>query len=148
MNDPIHSGWHLVLDATVRDDGPISSVDGLRRFLLELVERLGMDLLDGPRMTEVALDPSRLASSADEGGITGYCLITTSHISIHTWPLRRRFCLDIFSCRRFDGPAIAALIRDRLAVEADRTTWLERTWPEPAPAAADTREDLEVPALG
>ena len=30
------------------------------------------------------------------GGITGFCLIAESHVSIHTWPEKKYFSLDVF----------------------------------------------------
>lgn len=126
-----------MMDACVSDSSRISCGQSLKDLLLELVEFLNMDLLDGPRMTEVHLEPDLLDSESDEGGITGYCLITTSHLSIHTWPLRKRFCLDVFSCKPFDGPGAADLIRDRLGVEADELNWIERRWPQSTTATTD-----------
>ena len=41
----------------------------------------------------------------DEGGVTGVCVLSTSHCAIHTWPLRPFFVMDIYSCRDFD-PAV------------------------------------------
>lgn len=135
MRDPIHSGWHLMMDATVNDAKAISSVEGLKQLLVDLVDCLKMEILDGPRMTEVELDQARLDTDSDEGGITGYCLITTSHISIHTWPLRKRFCLDLFSCKEFDGEAAVKLIRERLHVDQAQVHQLNRTWPAETPSA-------------
>ena len=123
------AGWHLIVDATVADPIPISSADHLRDTLTELVDLLGMQILDGPRMTEVDLEPARIELDEDEGGITGYCLITTSHISIHTWPLRGRFSFDAFSCRPFDRDAALRFIRERLSVDQESVTWIERHWP-------------------
>lgn len=35
----------------------------------------------------------------DDGGITGYLLLSESHVSIHTWPERNNYLtLDIFVC--------------------------------------------------
>ncbi len=127
------SGWHLMVDALVADGTFLRDPKALRGFLLKLVDFLGMKLLDGPNITEVELDPSRLESGSDEGGVTGYCLITTSHISIHTWPLRRRFCLDIFSCKQFDRDAAVAEIKNALGVSDVSVTWIERRWPADSP---------------
>ena len=151
MDKTTFSGWHLILDAIVRDPGWIGSADKIRSFLLGLVPRLDMELLDGPRITEVALDSSQLSSEMDDGGITGYALITTSHLSIHTWPLRQRFCLDVFSCRRFDPQVVLDFAREEFGVIAENVHWVERRWPNApeealaAPVGAGAR--LENSAL-
>ncbi len=124
------SGWHLMLDAIVRDPGWIADPEQIRSFLLGLIPRLDMKLLDGPRITEVDLDPSQISSESDEGGITGYALITTSHLSIHTWPLRQRFCLDVFSCRRFDPEVVVEYARELFGMVSQRVHWVERRWPD------------------
>ena len=138
MDKTTYSGWHLMLDAIVREPGWISSAERIREFLLGLIPRLDMELLDGPRITEVDLDPSMVATELDDGGITGYCLITTSHLSIHTWPLRNRFCLDVFSCRSFDPQIVIDYAREEFGVVAENAHWVERRWPdapEEAPVA-------------
>ncbi len=135
MRNPINSGWHLMMDAIVEDPTRISDSEGLKAFILDLVQFLKMDILEGPRMSAVEIDVSRLDTDSDEGGITGYCLITTSHVSIHTWPLRQRFCLDVFSCKEFDAAGAADLIRERLGVTQDTTQQVARTWPD-APSVA------------
>ena len=56
MDKTTTSGWHLMLDAIVREPGWISSPEKIREFLLGLIPRLGMELLDGPRITEVDLE--------------------------------------------------------------------------------------------
>ena len=129
MKIETHSGWHLTFDALVDDSNRIGDAAHLREFLWRLVRLLDMEVLEGPTVSEVALDHRLVGSDGDEGGITGYCLITTSHISIHTWPLRRRFCLDIFSCRHFDKNAALAEIRDSLGVSHGNVVWMERQWP-------------------
>ncbi len=136
MKNNTSSGWHLIVDALVRDPGPISDIESLRLFLVDLTRILKTKVLDGPRLFEVPLDAAKLECDSDEGGITGVCVITTSHISLHTWPLRQRFTLDIFSCQRFARDRALALIRERLDVLHDNVTWLERTWPTAATPAA------------
>ena len=132
MRNDSPSGWHLIIDAIVGDPTRLADVSGLETFLRKLVDHLGMELLDGPRMTQVELDPNQLETDEDDGGVTGYALITTSHCAIHTWPLRSRFCMDVFSCKPFDQAAALEFIRTELGVTSDNVQWLERHWPQPA----------------
>lgn len=130
MEKNVFSGWHLMLDAIVRDPGWIGDIDRIRSYFLDVIPRLGMELLDGPRITEVPLDLARVDIDEDDGGITGTCLITTSHLSIHTWPLRRRFSLDVFSCRPFDPQIVIDAAEEHFGVATFTSHWVERRWPD------------------
>jgi S-adenosylmethionine/arginine decarboxylase-like enzyme len=82
-------------------------------MLRELVDLLGMRLLGAPHLYEVETEIAKLGVEPfeDEGGVTGICVLSTSHCSIHTWPLRPFFVMDVYSCRDFD----AALVEQHLA---------------------------------
>lgn len=82
-------------------------------MLRELVDLLGMRLLGAPHLYEVEAEIAKLGVEPfeDEGGVTGICVLSTSHCSIHTWPLRPFFVMDVYSCRDFD----AALVEQHLA---------------------------------
>jgi S-adenosylmethionine/arginine decarboxylase-like enzyme len=114
-------GRHITLDASVRDPS-VFTHDHLRAFFVALCAKLGMEIIHGPVFKDVSLDPAKLASVKsggafqDEGGTTGMVVISTSHISIHTWELRRFFQLDVFSCKDFDGEAALQFIYESLGV--------------------------------
>jgi S-adenosylmethionine decarboxylase len=97
-------GLHLVVDGLVESPKKVFSEKNLRALLLQLVKDLKMQLIFGPVFHEVEIEPSRLTGDVfqDEGGISGFCMIGTSHISIHVWPLRKHFSMDVFSCKQFD----------------------------------------------
>jgi S-adenosylmethionine decarboxylase len=82
-------------------------------MLRELVDLLGMRLLGAPHLYEVETEIAKLGVEPfeDEGGVTGICVLSTSHCSIHTWPLRPFFVMDVYSCRDFDP----ALVEQHLA---------------------------------
>lgn len=66
-------------------------------------------------------------------GVTGYLLLSASHISIHTWPEYEYAACDVFSCGdETETEKIVAHIRNSLKHEKDRTEKLNRgfrvTW--------------------
>jgi S-adenosylmethionine decarboxylase len=85
----------------------LSSAKTVESMLRDLVELLGMRLLGAPHLYEVETEIAKLGVEPfeDEGGVTGICVLSTSHCSIHTWPLRPYFVMDVYSCRDFD-PAL------------------------------------------
>src|ERR1700733_2217122 len=82
----------------------LGSVQSIEAMLRELVELLGMRLLGAPQLYEVKTEIAKLGVEPfeDEGGVTGICVLSTSHCSIHTWPLRPFFVMDVYSCRDFE----------------------------------------------
>ena len=77
-------------------------------MLTSLVDELGMRLLGQPQMFEVEQEIAKLNVEPfeDEGGVTGVAVLSTSHASIHTWPLRSFFVMDVYSCRDFDPAGV------------------------------------------
>lgn len=86
----------------------------VRHMLEQLVDLLGMRLLGEPHMYEVETEIEKLGVEPfeDEGGVTGVCVLSTSHCSIHTWPLRPFFVMDVYSCRDFDPRRVEAHLAD------------------------------------
>jgi S-adenosylmethionine decarboxylase len=112
------SGLHLLIDGYVRD-GKVLNPDTICTLFDRLVETLGMQYLQPPTAIRVPLDPDKLACGEDEGGWSVICQITTSHLSLHGWPLRGAFMMDVFSCRDFDPKAAQKLVHEHL----DVTDW-------------------------
>ena len=125
------AGWHLTYDAVVEQAhaAKLNDAEFLGRVLLDLVALLEMEVLDGPRLHKVELDPVKLETDSDDGGVTGTVIISTSHISIHTWPLRERFSMDVFSCREYDDAVVEAFLKERFNVKLRTSHWLHRLWP-------------------
>jgi S-adenosylmethionine/arginine decarboxylase-like enzyme len=82
-------------------------------LLTKAVPLIGMTLLDAPRMYSVELELEKLGKEIfeDEGGVTGSGVLSTSHIHLHGWPLRRKFDLDIYSCRPFNAHLLIDFIQ-------------------------------------
>lgn len=88
----------------------------VEKMLVDLIDVLGMRILDKAHMYEVETEISKLGVEPfeDEGGVTGVCVLSTSHCSIHTWPLRPFFVMDVYSCRDFDSESVEKLLSERL----------------------------------
>lgn len=82
----------------------IGDIETVRRFLIGIVGTLGMRPLADPILYDVPLQLEKLGAEPfeDEGGITGVCILSTSHVSVHSWPMRGLIIADVFSCRGFE----------------------------------------------
>lgn len=121
-------GWAFDVDGRV-DGAAAATLDDpklLARILDELVGRVGMQILEPARMSRVAPDPARVAGDEDCGGVTGVVILTTSHATVHTWPLRGRISFDLYSCRTFDPGAVLEFLRPRLHLSGGTVRWVDR----------------------
>jgi S-adenosylmethionine decarboxylase len=102
----------------------LRSITGVETFLKDMVEALGMRCLGEPHTYEVEEEIEKLGVEPfeDEGGVTGVCVLSTSHCAIHTWPLRSFFVMDVYSCRDFDEQVVRKMIRERFETTKVRIT--------------------------
>lgn len=90
----------------------------VRQFVIDLVRRVGMEPLGNPVVHDVPLEIQKLGREPfqDEGGVTtqlvGFHTLSTSHVAIHTWPLREEFHLDLYSCREFGSEDVLGFISE------------------------------------
>jgi len=91
-------GMHLMLDAYGANPAPLDDMRTVYRFLDSLPGKIGMHKLMNP----IVVDALPTDTGKDPGGVTGFVLIAESHISIHTFPRRKFFTLDLYSCNNFD----------------------------------------------
>lgn len=129
-------GLHLIVDGRVKSPRRAFAQRNLKALMLRLVEDLDMQLIWGPKFKRVKLEPAKLTGDVfqDEGGISGVCMIGTSHISVHVWPLRRHFSMDVFSCKHFDDARAKATILEFLGPESSTFHLVRRRQGGEAPA--------------
>ncbi len=89
-------GNHLIIDAYGCNRKHIDNVGIIRIFLKELAQKIDMKIIDGPKVIKHEAD------NKEERGVTGFTILAESHISIHTYPEKGFFSLDIFTCKEFD----------------------------------------------
>lgn len=130
------AGLHLLIDGYV-SDGNILNPDSITSLFDRLVEKLRMEYLQRPTALLVPMTVEKLQTSEDEGGWSVICQITTSHISLHGWPLRGAFMMDIFSCRGFDPLVAETIVRQTLGTTELNVQLVERRDPrQDRPAAS------------
>lgn len=90
-------GPHLILDGYGCPAGRLADLDHIYAFLEAMPGAIGMTPIMPPYVFKY------FAKTPEDWGISGFVLIAESHISIHTYPDRQFFTLDIFSCKDFDA---------------------------------------------
>ena len=97
-------GTHLIIDIWVDQPQVLDDI--------AILETLLLDAANAGAFTVLGCDLHKF----EPQGVTGVVLLTTSHMSIHTWPEHRYAALDIFTC---DGDPWAALnyLKEHLHVE-------------------------------
>lgn len=90
-------GPHFMLDGYGSSRKKLSDLSFIYKFLDEFPEIIGMTKIMPPYTISytTGLKP-------EDWGISGVVLIAESHISIHTFPEKEYFSLDVFSCKEFD----------------------------------------------
>lgn len=132
MNDS--AGLHIVMDARVADPS-VFTRERLIDLFHKVVGALDMKALDKVQVYEVPVDPAilervkRTGTFEDEGGITTIQVISTSHLSLHAWPLQKFFSLDAFSCKDFNAELALSIIRETVGVTSEKTVIIRRKKP-------------------
>ncbi len=91
-------GPHLTLDMWRCDKKKLTDLTHVYFLLDSLPEKIGMTKIAPPQVLSY---PGK-EGSFDRGGITGFVLISESHITIHTFENQAHAFVDIFSCKNFD----------------------------------------------
>ncbi len=86
LENPRPDGYHLMLEFFGCDTAKIDSLPFLRQAIKAAVQKAGLTNL-GSRFHQF-----------HPHGVTGFTLLSQSHISFHTWPEYGYLVLDIFTC--------------------------------------------------
>lgn len=103
-------GPHLMLDCSDCDRAKLASVDLVSQVLDEFPAAIGMTKIMPPYVFRYH------GEVPEDWGISGVVLIAESHISIHTFPEKGFFSLDIFSCKDFDVDKALEFAREKFNV--------------------------------
>jgi S-adenosylmethionine decarboxylase len=82
----------------------------------EALESLFADLVRDLRLNP--LGPARWHEFPGTGGITGFLLLSESHLACHTFPETGFAALDLYCCRRLEGWRWEEGLRERLGARS------------------------------
>ena len=123
------------LAAFIRRNTPTKSHVIGQHWIIDC-SRCPAELLDSP---EAVKDLIRAAAHASETrilheayhrytpeGVTGFAIVSASHIAVHTWPERGYMGIDLFTCRAVDGEILEKAVKEWCAGAVCRRRVLER----------------------
>lgn len=96
-------GPHLIMEAYGCPAANLDKMDYIYRVLDDYPSLINMTKIMPPHVQKY-LDPGNSI-----WGISGFVMIAESHISIHTYPEKGFFVMDIFSCKEFNVELAVAL---------------------------------------
>lgn len=105
-------GKHLLLEVITKDGKDLASVAKMKKFFEEIINRVGFTVVVKPDFYKF-----KPRVKGDLSGVTGMCVVSESHISIHTWPETNYFAFDIFSCSDFDEDLVIEIIGEMFDVD-------------------------------
>lgn len=111
---------HFIFSGRLRSDLLLNACL-LSGWITDLVYQINMNILYGPI--------SMYSDTLDNEGYTGFVIIDTSHIAVHTWDETGRIEIDIYTCKDFDKEVALTKVLELCEyaeyLEIDRTNGLE-----------------------
>ena len=101
-------GMHLTVDAECKGKEALEDVSTLYEMLRSIPELIGMTPISPPFVVRYLDPPDEM------WGWSGVVLIAESHISIHTFPEKKTFSFDCFSCKPFDKEKVISYLEKTL----------------------------------
>jgi len=87
-------GKHIIADLAGCEFEALNNRARIVKFVEEIVTIAGME-----KLSPITVYKAEPVTEKDQGGWTGFCVVSESHASIHTFPFRRFLAFDMFSCK-------------------------------------------------
>lgn len=84
--------YHVIFDLS-HAKGVLTDQDGLKKFVVKLIEMIGMHIIAGPILAE---------GVPENPGLSCVAILDYSHVSIHTFTKFDEVLIDVFSCKPFN----------------------------------------------
>ena len=101
-------GKHLFIDADRENNLMYNSISSIYELMEEIIKKLLLRRLTPPFVIKgVESNP----------GLTGFMIIDSSHISIHSFKNERKVAMDIYSCKDFEHEKILDFLKKKFGSE-------------------------------
>lgn len=108
-------GHHFLIEFFGCDEKQINSVDFWKKELVSSIEGTEMRALHN------------FFYEFEPKGVTGFVLLSSSHISIHTWPENGYVACDVFTCSSYeDTKKVASYLKEKLVHEKSSIRKIQR----------------------
>ena len=97
-------GRHLLLDLKYFGKEVMNSKEVIKDVLNNCVSKINMGKL---------IEPVVVDGVKSDVGVTGFVIIETSHISIHTFSDKNKIAFDLYSCKDYDENMIIEYLLDK-----------------------------------
>ena len=95
---------HMTYDISGVGADRLANKNRMIGLMLQCIRLAGMKILAGPYVLDTgSMDPNP--------GLTGWTVLTTSHISIHTFLKQGTAFIDLFSCKEYDPDKVESVVR-------------------------------------
>ncbi len=130
---------HLVIDGYNGNVEKMKDSEFVHNFLNSYPDAIGMTKITEPHVYEYH------GQHPEDWGVSGFVIIAESHISVHTFPERNYFNIDLFSCRDFDTEKALQEIKSDFELGQTKSWTLERglEYSEPEVALRELNTDRE-----
>lgn len=102
------NGKHLIVDSYGCDIESLFDVGKIKEMLLEVTSMVNLKPLSDTLIYEV--DETMIEKS--ETGVTGGIIFMESHFTFHSFPYKKYFSADIYSCKDFPHEEVVDYIKN------------------------------------
>ena len=95
-------------------------------FVLLNDEKCLIELLENAAVASGATVIQTIFKKFDPQGVTVICLLSESHISIHTWPEEGKAAVDVYTCGDCDPKVGCDMIIEQLQCTNHPLSYIER----------------------
>ncbi|MDD2678173.1 MAG: adenosylmethionine decarboxylase [Candidatus Paceibacterota bacterium] len=114
-------GEHILIEAIAENQKDLSKTVLIKKLFRKIIKAVKLTAISPIEIYKFpALDKNTL------GGLTAFCIVSESHLSIHTWPEDNYFAFDLFSCKDFDEKLVAKLVSETLKTKKMKKIVLKR----------------------